>query len=70
MGLKIKKVEFDWCEKKRVILAKDVTEIGIVGGNCIAVDRGTGIVEIYSCDWMLTQEEVPDIIESKIVGVS
>jgi hypothetical protein len=64
MALKIKKVELDIFGKKMVILAKDVREIGLMGPGLVGVDIGDGVVKTYSCDWELTQEEVPDLVDT------
>ena len=72
MGLKIKKAEVIIGDKKKVILAKDVVEMGFVGPSAFAVDCGDGLVITYwGCSVVLTQEDVPDIIDvPKIVEAS
>ena len=72
MGLKIKKAEIMVGDKKKVFLANRVEEMGFVGAGAFAVDLGDGIVETYwFCPTVLTQEDVPDIIEApRIVGAA
>ena len=69
MALKIDKVELDIFGKKRVILAKDVVEMGIPAAGLFAVDRGDGVVEMYSCDFVLTQHDDGGIVmgDKKII---
>ena len=42
MGLKIKKAEVIIGDKKKVIFAKDVVEMGFIGPGGLAVDHGEG----------------------------
>jgi len=73
MGLKIKKAEITIGDKKRVILAKDVVEMGYVTQGLFAIDYGNHDVRTYNdgCAIELFQEDVPDIIEApKIVEAS
>ena len=72
MGLKIKKAEVIIGDKKKVILAKDVVEMGFIGPGGFAVDYGDDLVMTYwACPIVLTQEDTPDIIEvPKIVEAS
>lgn len=72
MALRIKKAEVIIGDKHKLILAKDVKEMGFVAPGAFAVDLGTGEVLTYwNCPVVLTQEDIPEIIEvPKIVEAS
>ena len=71
MSLRIKKAEITIGDKKKVILAKDVVEMGFIGPGGFAVDGGDGKVTTYwHCPVVLTQEDVPDVEVPKIVGAA
>ena len=68
MALQIDKVELYVFGKKRVILAKDVVEMGIPAPGFFSVDFGDGVVKTWHCEFELTQHDDGDVITApKIV---